>query len=165
MKILAIDPSSNRTGYAILESIGERVLEAGILKPDRTTDPANDRIRAMVREAQAIIAEQEPSLIVIEDTTGKVGKRHGSGGGAGLAVYGKAIGWFASMCERLRPGRVKLVLENEWTAGVSKARRQLTVSRLFPKMDLSTDTGGDASDAIGVGLYAVRNLLKPGDSA
>lgn len=156
MKLISFDPSSSLCGYAIIETIGRKVLEAGLLKPHRKSDPANERIRAMVRDAAELIAEQDPDAIVIEDTSGKVARRHGTGGGAGLAVYGKAVGWLAATCERIRPGKVTLILENEWTGGISKARRMLHVRAAAPLIDLSTDTGGDMADAIGIGLYFVR---------
>ena len=159
MKLIAFDPSSSVIGYAIIETIGVKVVEAGLLKPDKTTDDANTRIRAMIRDAQELIAEQDPDAIVIEDTSGKVARRHGAGGGAGLAVYGKAVGWLACACERIRPGKVTLILENEWTGGVSKARRALNVRSVAPLIDLSSDKGGDAADAIGVGIYFVRNRM------
>lgn len=158
MKIIAFDPSSSVCGYAIIETIGMKVIEAGMLKPARRTDPANDRIRAMVRDAAELIAEQDPELIVIEDTSGKVARRHGTGGGAGLAIYGKAIGWLASTCDRIRPGKVRMVLENEWTGGVSKARRFLHVQAAAPGMNFESDKGGDARDAVGVGLYVARQI-------
>lgn len=161
MKIVSFDPSSTICGYAVIETIGMKVLEAGLLKPDRVADPANDRIRAMVRDAAALVAEQDPSLIVIEDTTGKVARRHG-GSGAGLAIYGKAIGWLASTCERIRPGQVRLVLENEWTGGAPKSRRFLHIQAMAIGLDFSGDKGGDARDAVGVGLYIARKIADSG---
>src|SRR5207237_1443481 len=83
-----LDPSSTCTGYAVLDldNTLERgsfpvLIEHGRIKPERVRDAANDRIREMTREVIELCNEHLPAAIVIEDTSGKVSSRHGSGGG------------------------------------------------------------------------------------
>lgn len=155
MRILSLDPSSSITGYAVID--GSKVVDAGTLRPNKTRDDSNQRIRVMVAEVAGLVKEHKPDWIVIEDTSGKAQKRHG-GGGAGLSIYGKAIGWFACECEKLMPGKVKMILENEWTRGVSKKTRQSRVASLVKGYDAANDKGADTADAIGLGLYASARL-------
>lgn len=152
MKLLAIDPSSSCSGYAVMSD--ERTLiECGKLKPTRAKDGPNTRIRTMVNEALQLIAEHQPDWVVVEDTSGKVARRHGGGGGAGLAIYGKAVGWFICQMEQRMPGRVTCVVENLWTRGVSKPKRQAFIASLYRPYDPKQDTGGDVADAIGLGRW------------
>jgi Holliday junction resolvasome RuvABC endonuclease subunit len=127
------------------------LIDAGKLRPEAATRPANERIRTMCGELAGIVAEHRPDVIVIEDTSGKVGRRHG-GGGAGLAIHGKAVGYFLAWMEQRHP-RVEAVLENEWTRGRSKASRQRLVALEFSAYDPAQDRGGDVSDAIALAQW------------
>lgn len=154
--ILALDPSSTRTGYAVTDDAG-RVVDAGILKPNRADDPPNDRIAAMAAELPSLVREYGVREVVIEDTSGKVGGRH-RGGGAGLAVYGKAVGWFIAVARTLLPpGRVHCVLENTWTRGRRKPDRASAVALAAGSpRQLAGDRGHDAADAIGLAQWFVQ---------
>lgn len=148
MKILSIDPSSSCTGYAVFD--GRSLIECGTFKP-KPSDTANVRIEAMAQDLRDTIAEHAPLVLLIEDTSGKVGRRH-KGGGAGLAIYGKSIGYMLATA-RATPGlRVITVLENEWTRGVSKDTRTARLAGLRG-YDAGQDPGGDAADAIGLALW------------
>ena len=158
--ILALDPSSTRTGYALL-SEQEKLLEAGFLSPRKRTDPAAERIAAMVEDLMGLLHTLEPAAVVIEWTTGKVGRRRHHGGGAGLAVYGVSLGalWQAACFYARMAGvgvRVELVAENEWTDGRPKAERTAAIARLYPQYQAERDPGGDMADAIGLGRWWIR---------
>lgn len=158
MKILAIDPSSTKTGFALFDE-DENLIDAGILKPNKTTDCAAYRIEAMCKDFRALLDQYEPAFIVIEWTSGKVGRKRHKGGGAGLAIYGIAIGALWRVAEQWcsdNIGDVVRILENEWTAGKSKKERFEIISTLYPKIDLSKDTGGDIADAIGLGMWFIH---------
>lgn len=154
--ILALDPSSTLTGYAIL-SLDRKLIDAGRLRPTRTRDDANTRILAMAADLYAV-SNDNPAIsqVVIEDTSGKVARRHGAGGGAGLAIHGKAIGalWFE--CRRIFGGGIiEMVKENDWACGTSKGKRQQRIMLEFgcSGYDAAQDKGGDTADAIGLGLW------------
>ena len=150
-RVLSIDPSSTCMGYAVMTE-AKALVDCGLLKPLRTRDPANARIETMVGEAVRLAQEMKPTRILIEDTSGKVGRRH-RGNGAGLAVHGKSIGWLVG---RLFPLGIPITLvpENDWTNGVQKARRQQIVAVAFrPQYQAAQDKGGDAADAIGLARW------------
>lgn len=150
MSILALDPSSTATGYAVLRDDGS-LADAGLLKPDRTRDDANTRIAAMHRALIEVLKEHTPAHVVVEDTSGKVGHRGRARGmnGAGMAIHGKAVGYF--ICAVKAAGYVpECVLENVWTRQVPKAVRQSRVAVAFPAYAGVSDPGGDVADAIGL---------------
>jgi hypothetical protein len=150
-RILAFDPSSSRIGYAAIDG-RQALVEAGLIRPHRTRDLPNERIEAMSADALAVIAQfPTDTAVVVEDTEGKVGGRH-KGGGAGLATYGKAVGWLIGSIKAT--GRtVYLVKENVWTRGQPKADRALRVSSLYPQYDSKLDPGMDVADAIGLAVW------------
>lgn len=159
---LSLDPGSQITGYAVMAD-GERLVEGGVLRPDRTRDPAIDRLRAMKRDLLVLLEQVKPDVVVVEFTSGKVGKRHG-GAGAGLAVYGIAVGMLWEVCENWamvrraagRPCRVEVIPENEWTRRQTKAKRTMAIAALFPEYLAENDKGMDVADAIGLNLYMQR---------
>lgn len=147
MSILALDPGSCKTGYALLRDDGT-LADAGLLKPDRTRDDANTRIAAMHRGLLEVLKEHKPTQVVIEDTSGKVGGRHG-GRGAGLAIHGKAVGYL--ICAVKAAGYAPAcVLENDWARKTPKATRQARVAATFRQYRPESDPGGDVADAIGL---------------
>lgn len=113
------------------------LIEAGYLRPNRSKDTPIERICAMADDLPGLIEGRGVKLAVVEITTGKRAGRLGSN------VSGK---------------RVLPVLENDWTAGVSKVVRQYRVAAMFPEYRerMRADGGGDIADAIGLGLWWFR---------
>ena len=87
---IMIDPSSTRTGYAIMRS-PDVVIEAGYLTPKRQRDEAVDRIATMATDLKELLIEHQPRRIVIEIPSGKVHARL-AGQVSSLATYGMAVG-------------------------------------------------------------------------
>ncbi len=157
--ILALDPSSSRTGYALMRTSGQ-LVEAGLFKPGKATDPATARIEVMGCELSLLLTAIVVACTVIEISSGKVGKRHG-GGGAGLATYGMAVGYLWAVASRHGP--VVCVPENLWTRGQEKKKRQAEIAMAFRQYKPATDPGGDIADAIGLGRYYLKEqqIRKP----
>lgn len=171
MRVLGIDPSSTRTGYAVLDGGGAagmggtgipRLVEGGYLTPKCQDDPAIQRIEQMGADLLDLVKEQELDAVVLEITCGKVGRRH-KGGGAGLGVYGMAVGVIYGMLLALRAMTdppvsgwgLCAVYENVWTGGVPKGRRQQGIAVMFPEYaaGFAKDPRADVADAIGVALW------------
>ena len=156
----------------------KEIIAAGLLLPDRTRDIVNERLEAMKRGLLELLAEHEPRTIVIEDTSGKVIRSRHGGGGAGLSIYGKAVGALWQVCafwnhirllrcewsgQEYEPSRVVLIPENEWTRRRPKQIKGPTkrlsrvdiISNLYPEYDRKKDPGGDIADAIGLGLFHI----------
>lgn len=162
--IFSLDPGSIRTGWALMKP-PEQLVRAGLLLPDKQTAPSEFRIAAMCRSLWTLLNYWQPKTILIEWTSGKVGKRHGSGGGAGLAVHGAATGaiWreVVAWLRRQPPENqinteVLLIKENIWTRGVSKKERTAAVAAMFPEYNPADDPGLDIADAIGINIFFQR---------
>jgi hypothetical protein len=161
--IFAIDPSSTRTGWAVMQP-PERLLQAGLLLPSKTRAASEFRVETMCRDLRELLDEWQPAVVVIEWTSGKVNVRRHGGAGAGLAIYGIAIGalwqtaviWATSVesCECL--ARVQCVEENQWTCGTLKQRRMAAVQCQFPEYRNAIDPGGDIADAIGLASWWLK---------
>jgi len=162
--ILSIDPGSLRTGWALMKP-PEHLVKAGLLLPNKQTAPSEFRIDAMCRSLWTILNYYQSKIILVEWTSGKVGKRHGSGGGAGLAVHGAATGalWREVVAWiRYRPPQIQLetdivlIRENEWTRGVPKQDRAFSIAAMFPEYKIEDDPGCDIADAIGLAVWYMR---------
>lgn len=161
MTILSLDPSSTLTGYALMS--GDSIVSAGLLKPHKRSAPARERVRHMAADLRVLIGELKPDRIVIEVSSGHVSKRH-RGSGAGLAVYGYAVGYMAAIAHAAGL-EVAEVEENEWTRGVPKPRRIATIAALYPSYRADRDRGGDMADAIGLGSWYGRTMRLKGCAA
>jgi len=137
-----------------------------VLTGDKTTDPAELRVAAMCRGLRELLDEWQPGTVLIEWSSGHVGRRRHKGAGAGLAVYGIAIGalwqvamaWSTSGEPRERQAQVCCLKENLWTNGVPKEDRIAAVAQRFREYRIEDDPGGDIADAIGLGLWWIRGL-------
>lgn len=158
--ILALDPSSTRTGYALGTGAGQ-IVEAGYFTPVAKS-PAMERIRSMAGDLLELLDGHEEELagIVVEVCSGRPGSGSRRGASSSLAIYGMAAGamWMASVM--WGPGKsatrgdvpVHAVTEQEWTRRVPKKDRQLGIAGLFPQYAaaISQDGGADVADAIGL---------------
>jgi hypothetical protein len=159
--ILALDPSSTIVGYGALDRRG-RVLEAGVVTPADRGDASYDRVLAMCDDLECLLERLRPGTVIVEWTKGKVGRRRHGGLGAGLAVYGTgvgAIGRTAAVWCRAAGAEVVFVLENDWTRQVPKETRQAALRSAVPEYAGVADPGGDIGDAIGLGLWWLREQL------
>ncbi|MGB6644479.1 MAG: crossover junction endodeoxyribonuclease RuvC, partial [Candidatus Cybelea sp.] len=68
MRILGIDPALRTTGYGAIERCNGRVrlIEAGIVSP-ATDATLEQRLRELHAGISEVIAQTEPSLVVIEE--------------------------------------------------------------------------------------------------
>jgi len=147
-KLIALDPSSTATGYALFE--GTRIHEAGLLKPKKNY-AAIDRIQEMAYDLQQLVEEFQPGAAVLEIPSKHVGKRH-NGKGAGLAIYGVAVGYLLAVTTSL-VDHVLPVDAQEWTASGKKSDRVAVVKSLYPQYDPDGDPGSDVADAVSLGLW------------
>lgn len=169
--ILGLDVASLVTGYAFVSSERPtRLIDCGTLRM-QGDDPMK-RIDTLLDEVACLIADwpRTISTVAVEVTTGKTSKRHG-GGGAGLAVYGMAVGAVYAHL-RCMPAlfpstysyELMAIRENVWTKGVPKHKRMKALAAEFPlyrqALDSGKDNKGDIGDAIGVALFAQAELLR-----
>lgn len=171
MKILGIDPSSTRTGWAVLDETG-KLTDAGYIT-GRTHSPAPDRVIEMVSGVGQVITSAVPgglAQIVVELPGARV-HRNNAGHGHGLPVYGLAAGavWMAChlIANRLANAEltnitVEYAIETEWTRRIPKSRRRREIAALHREYRVieTRDGGGDISDAIGLCLWRLGVLRK-----
>lgn len=158
MRILALDPASTRTGYANFTA-SHNLYDAGYLTGADGDKEATDRILTMCHELETLIDDRRPDLVVIEVTSGHVGTKRHKGGGAGLGVYGMAVGAIyvcACMLSERCGHEVWPVKENVWTRGIPKVTRRREVAMQVPRYKdaFAKDAGGDVADAINLGWWA-----------
>jgi hypothetical protein len=170
--VLGLDPSSTRTGYAILQGIARLdLLDAGYLRPNKTRDPLLERVRAMRADLGRILfpdpAEGEAGFeigavcIEIPATQAPITTR------SGQANYGLAVGVLLAdvwdWAEGLVGARhVLAVKADDWTHARPKAQRQKVIGQLYPQVAryLETkDTGGDVADAIGLARHYLERSV------
>ena len=160
--LLALDPSSTCTGYAVFDS--DRLDECGLLKPS-ASHGAERRTAMIVDDLRELLEAIEPTDIVIEVPSRGRGTGSAKGATGRLAIYGMAVGEIRRVCkdwtnsDGTKP-TIHSVVERTWTKGRSKAKRQRQLSMLYPKHTaalVENDRGGDAFDAIGVGAYWLAN--------
>lgn len=161
MRLIGVDPGSNRTGYAVMDSPTE-FIEAGHVGPVRKRDSMLDRVATMIDELGEVVQQFSPDQALIEIPSGKVaGRLSGRSHGAGLSVYGFAAGaiWHG-LRGFMGEDHVRCATELEWTGSVPKSRRRALIAAAFPayRQNTSTDPGGDASDAIGLCVWWFAGL-------
>jgi len=158
----AIDPGLTTTGWSVMED-GHVWVDAGLLKPQPRTGAVGVRIDSLCEQLYRLLDDWKPVDVVIEVTSGHVNKGRHKGAGAGLGIYGMAVGelhrqckWWASLHShgQCYP-QVHRIEENLWTARRPKMEsRNGKVSRvdlargLFGQYDPAQDPGGDLADAL-----------------
>lgn len=171
VKILGIDPSSTRTGWAVLDATGQ-LLDAGYIT-GRSNATAPDRVICMVDGVVELLKKHIPqglTQIVVELPGARV-HRNNAGHGNGLPVYGMAAGavWMACRLiahrlshEGLPDVVVESAIETEWTRRIPKPVRRRQIAALYPvyRCVEARDGGGDISDAIGLCLWRQAVIRK-----
>ena len=175
LTVMALDPSSTATGYAVLTA--NRLLDAGKLTGKRSGS-AIARVLEMRRELLALLNEHLPTTILVEVPVGKQYTRT-PGKKSGLPVWGMAAGAVWMVCEDWAEGRtaadslvagftwkdgdrriVVPISNTLWTRGSTKTGRRSMVESRFKSYDALRDSGGDVSDAISLALwYDARRLI------
>lgn len=161
--ILSIDPSSTRTGYAVLK--GARLEEAGVLTGERTRDPALDRTIAIGVEVMKLVIDWNPTTVLIEMPGSGPGTGSRRGASSSLIAYGVACGYIYGRLwcvKRELSFDLVPVQVNAWTAGWAKKDRQAAVMAMFPAYRAEADRGLDCSDAIALAWWHVLGQKKPG---
>lgn len=153
MILLAIDPSSTRTGYALMSN-AQTILDAGLLKPEKNSDPAIMRIVVMAKDLTDLLYETWPDQVVIEiPSAHTAGRLKFKSAGAGLAIYGLAAGAMFWACNSFTD-KTDTVDAELWTRGIPKKRRQQEIATIFQnRYDATKDVGGDIADAIGLACW------------
>ncbi len=151
MTVLAIDPSSTLTGWALMAN-SSKIIEAGLLRPGKTRDPAIKRIEAMTIALTKLLRDTLPDQVLIEMPSSRTAGRI-KGRAVGNAIYGFAAGAMWWECH-VWSDQIEAVDAELWTRGVPKLKRQQNICMMFPKRyNPETDRGCDIADAIGLACW------------
>ncbi len=175
MKVLAIDPSSSCTGYAVLSGLAVAdLIDAGRLRPSEAIDQiagppwrrawlgqgplkAYRRVYSMIADLRDLIIQYVPDWIVVEVPSGLAGTGSRHGARASLATYGAAAGLIVGACDWFADSnRVVVVTERMWIRGGNTAKRlrQRAIAAVYRgRYEWREDAGADAADAIGLGRW------------
>jgi len=165
--VFAIDPGSIRSGWCVMKP-PEQLVEAGLLLPNKLRALPEFRINDQCESLRELLNKWQPKTILLEWTSGKVGRKRHRGQGAGLAIYGISVGslWQVVLAwRRALPAKqqlevkVELILENLWCRQIPKSERIATVAATFPEYNASQDPGGDIADALGLAVWYLRERV------
>jgi hypothetical protein len=173
--IISVDPSSTKSGVACFEKASETTpfieLFGSLIDATAMKGSSYDRIRFITDQIEAILnnticplkqAHSYTVIALIEVPTGRVhGDRHG-GHGAGLSIYGMAVG---AVLQLLRMNSVVdqvVCMTTQWTGGFSKDKRLILAKKIMPSFDWATDKGFDVADAAAMVAMALATTFKNG---
>lgn len=155
--LVSIDPSSTCTGCAVFCLNTGELVEASKIKP-KASDDAISRVLSTTDDITELLSKYRPTEIVIEYVSQHVNINRHKGKGAGLAVYGFAVGaiwettmeWWYQFTDISQP---RLITPEQWTKGKKKKDRIDIIAALYPMYNRKNDKGGDVADAIGLGEW------------
>lgn len=151
MRLIAIDPSSTTTGWAVFHD--GSLLAFGAVK--RHKDAADPWIGSLEMAGQLVrpLKDYLPDKAIIEIPR-VVGKMPGSS----VTTYAAAVGMvYATACHHVGMLGVSIVSPAEWMRHTTrdKKARQRQVAAQFGRYDPATDRGMDVSDAIAIGQWFI----------
>jgi crossover junction endodeoxyribonuclease RuvC len=166
VRILGVDPGSQATGWAVIDSSGSGVLiAAGVIRV-RPTLPFPERLLELHRQMTAVIEREHPSEAAIERVFSGVNPQSlitlGQARGVlllALAEAGLGVGEFS-------PNQIKRTIAGAGRASKEQVRLMVLARLRFagPARNLALD----ATDAAAVGMTALilaqfpgRELLTP----
>ena len=178
MILLAVDPSSTKTGWALLDNGGGAIelITAGIDKHLGSSEEIEDRyldITAQARSRVLWARDQGATAAVVEIPSQRPFSKQAP---AGLSNYGVAVGlWLARLDDnfdtivRVRPERwvrdgggekkyqrAKLMTTLGLYKGQDGQRKEKGM--MVPSHFEKGDSGNDKSDALALGCWAMRRI-------
>lgn len=144
--ILALDPSSTCTGYSVFDN--EKLIEAGLIKPNKSGLKPIDRMYQMAQEVSSLVAEYKAKieLVLIELPPPTQGKRRSNPG-----VQHQAFGMCMYVLMSHGLPRVHQIHPATWTKCRSKEVWAPIIRAKYPRLGYGgTDSGADAAAAVGM---------------
>lgn len=166
-KVLALDPSSSCTGWAVgfVDGKSFKILDAGRIVPPAKMNPIQradftaDRIvDVRLGRYSKTIKRIFPPIphcceVAVVEVPSSRGSFHGTAG-SGLAVYGFAAGVVWKSVEPAAVLRRIAVTPETWTGSRTKENRKRIALKWFPDLEKLSDPGMDVSDAVSLAVWA-----------
>ncbi len=167
MIVVGIDPGSQRTGWGVVESDGQRLRAAamGVIRPGERL-PLERRLAAIHAEVLAILQSYAPHCVAIETVFHGVNTRAlvtlGQARGAVMAAAGAQ----GARVLELAPAEVKKAVTGRGQATKEQVAHMVSVlvdpaSRERLSAGRADRVGLDATDALAVAIAALHRLALP----
>lgn len=156
MRVLGIDPGLATTGYAVIEDLPLKVLEAGVIRTPAHT-PLPHRLHTLYAETRRLLREYKPEALAIEELFFAQNRTT-----AMAVAHARGVVLLAAhtiTTKSYTPLQIKLRIAGYGRATkpqIQKMMRQLLKLKEIPKPD-------DAADALAVALcylLEARSVLK-----
>lgn len=155
--ILAIDPSSSKTGFCL--HTGKAIVEAGVIKPNKSDLPAIVRSFQMSRDVADLVAEFKDRLecVIVELPPPTQGKAR-----MNPSVQHQAFGMVMYVIQ-VAGVKVSTVHPATWTRNRSKEVWADSIRRRYPALANGSDQGFDAAAAIGIAewFFTIGRFREP----
>lgn len=148
MRILGIDPGLRRTGFGVIDAMGQTItyVGSGVIKPD-VTGSEPERLAELFRGVQEVVEHFKPSCAVIERVFVNVNPQSTLSLGQARGVAIAAIAQHGLPMEELTPLRVK-----QSVVGSGRATKDQVQAMVQRHLRLPKPAGADASDALACAL-------------
>lgn len=166
VKIIALDPSSTCVGYAVLTGLQPSdLVDGGLITAKPASLPPVARLRQFAADLELLLREHaDAGLVAIEIPSGHVNHGRNRGSGAGLTVYGMAVGYVLAHVEAAMVacmGKETILCtakETDWTGSQRKTTRATLIAATYRgRYDRRSDPGLDVADAIGLARWVLLN--------
>lgn len=154
--VIGIDPSVTCTGVVVVTIDAGKITIVGAenIRPARSCKTTTERIDSVRRDLDEIIAQYMPAAAVVEMPSKHAGARH-TGGGAGLASYGRMVGRVEEYLLWKRINVVRPSVDELWR-GKTKAARHACLRVAYPELRKASH---DILDAFSLILWAHERKL------
>ena len=160
MIVVGVDPGTRRTGYAVVEARGDRVLflRSGALCPAPGL-PFHEKLKNIFEGLRDVLAEYAPDELAVEDVFVKANPRVAlrMGHVRGVAMLAGAVSGIG--VAEYAPREVKQAIVGNGNA--SKEQVKFMVNAL---LGLKDDVSDDESDAMAVALTHIHRMTEEGSA-
>lgn len=143
LRILGIDPGLNRTGFGVIDALGDRLtcVDAGVIRV-----PAGElatRLGVILRELTAVIDAHQPTLAVVEQVFVNVNPK-------ATLLLGQARG--AALCAAVAGGlpvhEYSALAVKQAVVGTGRATKEQVQMMIARLLSLAEEPQADAADAL-----------------
>ena len=156
--ILGVDPGSRKTGFGVINNVGDRCeyVASGVIRVEQY--PFAERLQQIFLSLQRIIEEHAPEVMVVEQVfmAGNAGSALKLGQARGAAIVAGAAGG-VEVCE-YSARQIKQAVVGMGAAGKEQVQHMVTAL-----LKLSGVPQEDAADALAAALchaHTRRNLIR-----
>ena len=158
MRILSLDQSTSKTGWALIEN--SLVEEYGLIDWDDKSLPTDDRFLKMCNSIKDLILKNGIEILLMEDTTWQRNAQ-------ALKLLSRLQGFIIAICD-IENIRWEIIHPSTWRTNLNfkKDKRDGYKKQAIKYVQnelLISDATEDESEALCIGISYVRSVLKIDD--